>query len=115
MALVEGVVEVAAGREEAGCSCCTGGPVKAAAMVGRGLLRWLLGILGARQGIPEGGAGVVVDVELLARGAGAAGEVPVVALEDVVPCPCLDKRAVVEDEGACCVAEEQERPLFDDA
>ena len=104
------MVEVAAGRAEAGCSCCTGGPVKAGAMIGLGWLRRLLGSVGARWGVPEGGAGVVVDVEALAHGAGAGAVLPVVALEDVLPCPCLGGRAVVEEE-----EEEEDRPLFDDA
>jgi len=84
-------------------------------MIGLGWLRRLLGSVGARRVIPKGGAGVVVDVEALARGAGAGGEVPVVALEDVLPCSHLDGWAAVEEEeGACSVAEEQERALFDD-
>ena len=111
--MVARVVEGPAGRAEAGCSCCTGGPVKAGAMIGLGWLRRLLGSVGARWGVPEGGAGVVVDVELLARGAGAAGEVLVVALEDVLPCPCLDRRAVVEEQAE--QEERADRPLFDDA
>jgi hypothetical protein len=83
MALVAGVVEVAAGRAEAGCSGCAGGPVKAGAMVGLGWLRRLLGSVGARRGVSGGGAGVVVDVELLARGAGAGAVLPCVDIDEL--------------------------------
>ena len=123
VAMVVRMVEVAAGREEAGCSCCAGGSVRAGAMVGLAWLRRLLGSVGTRRGIPEGGEGVVgapgddigvvVGVEALARGAGA-GEVvlPELALEDVRWCQTLEHGRVgpaVEEE------EDEDRPLFDDA
>jgi len=80
--MVAGVVEVPEGRAPTGCSCCARGAVKAGAMVGLGWLRRLLGSVGAGRGIRKGAAGhdigVVVDVELLARGAGAGAVLPCV-------------------------------------
>ena len=69
----------------------------------------------ARRGIPEGGEGeveataghdlgVVVDVEALAHGAGAG--VPVVDIDELLPCTAGGEAAAVEDE--------QDRPLFED-
>jgi hypothetical protein len=114
VAVVAGVVEVKAGRAGAGCSCCTGDPVKAGAMVGLGWLRVLLGSVGAGRGIPGGREDIA---EALGDDIGVVVEVlpvlPVVALEELLPCAGLDRRAVVEEQ------EEQEgqadRPLFDDA
>ena len=110
VAVVAGVVEVAAGRAEAGCSCCTGGPVEAGAMVGLGWLRRLLGSVGARRGIPGGREDIA---EALGDDIGVVVEVlpvlPVVALEDVRWCQTLG-RGQVEAGG-----EEEDHPLFDDA
>ena len=108
--MVAGVVEVAAGREEAGGSCCTGGPIKAGAMVGLGWLRRLLGSVRARWGVPEGGEDMA---EALGDDIGVVVEVlpvlPVLALEDVRWCQTLG-RGQVEAGG-----EEEDHPLFDDA
>ena len=110
VAVVAGVVEVAAGRAEAGCSCCTGGPVEAGAMAGLGWLRRLLGSVGARRGIPGGREDIA---EALGDDIGVVVEVlpvlPVVALEDVRWCQTLG-RGQVEAGG-----EEEDHPLFDDA
>jgi len=99
-------------------------------MVGLAWLRRLLGSVGTRRGIPEGGEGVVgapgddigvvVGVEALARGAGA-GEVvlPELALEDVRWCQTLEHGRVEaggeEEEEEEEEEEDEDRPLFDDA
>lgn len=109
--MVARVVEVAAGREEAGGSGYARVAAEAVPMVGLGWLRRLLGGVGARQGIREGGEvevgaaghdiGVVVDVELVAAGAG--GEVPVVELGGCSCGPAVEEK------------EKEDRPLFEEA
>jgi hypothetical protein len=131
MAVVAGVVEVAAGRAEAAGSCCAGGPVKAGAMVGLGWLR-RLGSVGARRGYiesrgrlrayrsPDVGIprdweepagddiGVVEEVDLwrMAYGAGA-GEI-VIDIDGLVVGPVLETATDV-------AVEQADRSLFDDA
>lgn len=92
MGMVARVVKVPEGRAPAGGSCCARGAVKAGAMVGLWYLRHLWATVGAGRGARAGAAGhdigVVVDVELLARGAGAGDVLPCVDLDDVLPCAC---------------------------